>query len=117
MRMQPQHYLAYAPGNQEFLPGTHHTDGNIRLPANQILYPVCERKLNSEIGMSITQACDDGGEHFNAYHVARGDLDVAAITPLPWPAAARCNAATVLCNDSAYMRSDWPASASAETCL
>src|ERR1700674_3378138 len=78
MRMQPRHNLAYSPGDQELLSRTHHANGDIGLSADQILNAVRECEFNSEIGMSITQARDDGGQDFNANHVARGDPDAAA---------------------------------------
>src|ERR1700692_950555 len=96
MRMQPHHDLAYSPGDQELLSRTHHANGDICLSADQILNAVGKSEFNSEIGVSITQARNDGRQDFNANHVARGDPDAAAYaTALACRGALQCGNRTL----------------------
>jgi len=78
VRMESQHNLAHALGDQQFLPRAHHANGNIRLSLHQILDAIRESELHHEIGMLITQARNDDRKDFNANHVTCRDPDAAA---------------------------------------
>ena len=73
VRVQPHLDLADAACDQQFLAGTQHAYGDVRLPAQKILHAVGEHQFHREIGVLIAQAGDDGRQDFHTDDIAGSD--------------------------------------------